>query len=410
MFYEQKDVILYQIMDCLVEEYGYSIIRFQGQKQDLWLTNTKNSTYPVIRLNPTSCTSLIFEQEYLDKVTMFLKQILHTKETILILNTNKESVDFEEHNFKQIVVSDYQLNDTLLSIFPKLQQVVKKVENNEKEIVRLNGNLRKYQMKRTRERNIKRMPKFTMGIIGVCIVVYLLTQMLALYLGGDSWSESLLIAGAYYKTFIVAAHEYWRFLTAGFHHLSLMHLLMNMFALYSLGSVVEKSFQKSEYVAILFGSIISGNLLTFVIGDNQIAAGISGGLYGLMASMIVIAIENKTFKIPQVRASLLRVVWINLLISLLPGISLTAHLGGLFAGAVLSFLFLKNAKWKFIKPHIAICFTLLVGSLGYFGWRNNTVKPLYPTIDNAVLKDLRKIRLNGYADYLFDHVRDLYGE
>lgn len=410
MSYERNDVILYQIMDCLVEDYGYSIIRFQGQKQDLWLTNKDNPKYPVIRLNPATSTSLIFEQDYLERVTMFMRRLLQSDEKILIINTNEASTEFEEHNFQQILFHDEKESSMLFATFPHLQYAVKKVDNNDSEIRRINQSLRNFQMKKTRANTVRQIPKFTLGIMGVCIAVFLLTQLLAMQLGGDAWTKALLIAGAYYKTFVVAAHEYWRFITAGFHHLSISHLLMNMLALYSLGSVVEKSFNKKQYVAILLVSIICGNLLVFVVENNQISAGISGGLYGLMASVIVIAIENQTFRIPQVRSSLLRVVWINLLISLLPGVSFTAHMGGFVAGAIMSFLFVKNAKWKFLKPHVAICFVILIGGLSFYGLNNNTVKPLYPTTDYQVIKDVRKLGLDGYANYLEKNVDRLYGE
>ena len=411
MRYERKDVILYQIMDCLVENYGYSIIRFQGQKKDLWLTNKDNPKYPVIRLNPTTSTSLIFEQDYLERVMIFMRRLLQADEQILIINTNEASIEFEENNFNQVLFHDEKEGSMLFMIFPQLQYAVKKVVDNEREIRRINQNLRNFQIKKSREYSIRHIPKFTLGIIGVCIMVYVFTYILSLTLGGtEAWSGALLIAGAYYKTFIVAAHEYWRFISAGFHHLNIPHLLMNMFALYSLGSVIEKSFNKRQYITILLTAIISGNLLTFVIANNQIGAGISGGLYGLMASMIVIAIENQTIRIPHVRSSLLRLVWINLLISLLPGVSLTAHIGGFVAGAIMSFLFVKNEKWKFLKPHVAIGFAILVSGLGYFGFNNNTVKPLYPTVDYMVIRDLRKLGLDGYANYLEKNINQLYGE
>ncbi|MDF9824087.1 rhomboid protease GluP [Breznakia sp. PF5-3] len=413
---QDKDVTLYQIMDCLVENYEYNIIRFSGQKKDLWLTNKDHKQYPIIRLNAVASSSMMFETEYLEKVKTFLNRFIESDRNVLIINTNKESAEFAENEFTQVLLNENTEDINLIETFPALKSAIHKVENKQEEIKRINKNLQNHQNKRLYEqqKEANKVPKFTGILIAVFIAIFFLTFGVSNYLGGwgsdNVWNDTLIICGAYYKTFIVAANEYWRLFTAGLLHMNISHLLMNMIALYTLGKVIEKVFTKAQYLIILIVSVIVGNIVTFVVMDNLMSVGVSGGLYGLMAAVIVIAFENRTIKIPQVRNSILRIVSINLLISLLPGISMTAHLGGFLAGAVLGFIFIKSDRWKAYKPHVTICFVIFLGCLGYLGYNNNSVEPLFPKTDYQVIKHLHNLGLDGYADYIEDRVVTLYEE
>jgi membrane associated rhomboid family serine protease len=73
---------------------------------------------------------------------------------------------------------------------------------------------------------------FAVGI--VCILIFAGIR----FLNFASEAEAAIFLGAYYKPFIIAG-EFWRFLTAGFVHIDLWHILMNMLALRNLGSLTK---------------------------------------------------------------------------------------------------------------------------------------------------------------------------
>lgn len=414
MSYQKDDLIFNQIVNCLVEKYEYNIIRFSEQKQDLWLTNKDHKQFPIIRISSISCSSSYFESEYLSKVRSFLETSFGEQPEILIINTNNDSEPFKESGFDQELVNDNIKSPRVMQTFPELESALIKVKDREKEIFNLQNNLRNVQNRKIlkQQKAARKVPKFTAGIMIFCVAMYLLVMAVANQLGGgdNAWNGALIITGAYYKTFVVALSEYWRLFTSGFLHFSIMHLLVNMLSLYYLGTMIEKIYTKWQYIIILIASIIVGNLFTLIIMDNTLAAGISGGLYGLMAACIVYTFESQTIKIPAVRSSIFRLIMINLFISLLPGIGFMAHLGGFVAGAFLGFIFIKSARWKVYKPHVTICFVILLVFLGYFGYQSKTVQPLFKDTDRSVVKDLKSFGLDSYADHVEKGLKKLYVE
>lgn len=130
--------------------------------------------------------------------------------------------------------------------------------------------------------------------------------------------------------------QYYRLLTSGFLHGSISHLLMNMFALYNLGSSIEGYLGSIRFAIYLLLSIIGGNLMVyFKEKRNVLTVGISGGLYGIMFIYFVLLWRLGYLSIPSIRMSVIRNVVINAVITFMPGISMYGHLGGAIAGIIL---------------------------------------------------------------------------
>ncbi|TDW26338.1 membrane associated rhomboid family serine protease [Breznakia blatticola] len=403
---ENRDVMLYQVMDCLVANYGYHIIRFQGQKKDLWLTNKDNPHFPIIRLTSKVSSSIVFEKDYLNRVKSFLGQFMFAKEMqseIIIINSNPESVNFQEENFSQITISYEPLPVRLDEAFPKLKEYVHPVENNDEAVAQINRNIEAFQMKKAKEAKRKSIPKFTLGIMAICILIYALQFILGQVLSnvpGNDWNSTLILCGAYYTNFISGAHEYWRFLTYGFLHADIIHLFVNMMSLYYLGNYLQRVYTRKQFLVILLASIIGGGLLTYIVSPTPLMVGISGGLYGLLGAYLLSIIENDMIRIPQIRNSVIQVVLINILISLMPGISLTGHLGGFIVGVGIAFLFSHARRYKPYKIHVAISMSIIVLVAAYFAIQPRNNVNVYYNTNQQVIKDLEYINLDGYANYL----------
>ncbi len=54
-------------------------------------------------------------------------------------------------------------------------------------------------------------------------------------------------------------HEYWRLLTSGFLHASLIHLALNMLSLWFVGRVLEPAVGRVNFLAIYFASLFAGS-------------------------------------------------------------------------------------------------------------------------------------------------------
>jgi membrane associated rhomboid family serine protease len=88
---------------------------------------------------------------------------------------------------------------------------------------------------------------------------------------------------------IVHRKEYIRLLSAGFLHADIMHLVLNMYVLYSFGPAILSAFGVGGFLMIYIGSIILGNLLSLLIYKNQSwysAIGASGGVAGVIFASV----------------------------------------------------------------------------------------------------------------------------
>jgi membrane associated rhomboid family serine protease len=139
----------------------------------------------------------------------------------------------------------------------------------------------------------------------------------------------------------VSTGQWWRLLTAGFLHGSILHLLFNVYILWVLGSQLESILGKTKFVLIYFVSLIGGSIASFLFSPfGTYSIGASGAIFGLMGAMLVVG-RKKRLDISQVAVLVVLNVVIGFVLS---GIDWRAHLGGLAAGALIAWVLL-NATW-----------------------------------------------------------------
>ncbi len=238
----------------------------------------------------------------------------------------------------------------------------------------------------------------TIIVLSLCVLVYCL-----MFLSGHTDSEGMILFGAYYKPFIITG-DWWRFVTCGFVHANILHLAMNMVSLYSLGTLSEKLYGSKNYAVILFGSIACGSAFVYAGQGNVLMVGLSAGLYGLMTYYIVLLIHRGAWKVPAGRNAIMRMVSINLLINLVPGVSWVAHLGGAAGGFLLGNLLLNKDK-----RDLPVTIVLVV-SLVFLCVHNSMIKDneMYLKSDYDVLKTMEKY-IPAYAERKAQKLDALYG-
>jgi rhomboid protease GluP len=127
--------------------------------------------------------------------------------------------------------------------------------------------------------------------------------------------------------------EPWRFVMAIFLHANLLHIGFNMWVLMDVGPVIEELYGSARYIFIYVVTGIGGYLLTSFF--NSAALGGSGALLGLIGVLLAMTMGHQTAGMRMLRSQLIRwLIYIGL-ISLLPGVSLLAHLGGFASGFLL---------------------------------------------------------------------------
>lgn len=145
---------------------------------------------------------------------------------------------------------------------------------------------------------------------------------------------------------LVLAGQYHRIISSGFLHAGIIHLAMNMLALYVLGIMIEEIFGKVKFSIIYIGALISGSIATIIFGSEYIiSVGASGAIFGLLGAAFAYGFIMRKRIGKAFMNSLLQAILINVFIGILvPGINNIAHLGGLLGGAVLGGIFLAFRK------------------------------------------------------------------
>ena len=132
--------------------------------------------------------------------------------------------------------------------------------------------------------------------------------------------------------------QWWRLITAGFLHGSILHILMNSWALFGLGSEVEQLYGTSRMIVFYFISTVSGFYLSSHTGHFSV--GSSAGIFGLIGAMFAFGITDKSHFGSLVKAQYTQwLIW-GILISVIPGlgVDLMAHVGGVAGGFVAAYL------------------------------------------------------------------------
>src|SRR5690625_6057765 len=82
----------------------------------------------------------------------------------------------------------------------------------------------------------------------------------------------------------------WTFLTSGFLHGGLLHLALNMYALWIVGQYLERSMGHARFAGVYFASLLAGHTAVYLFADPASDAwisgtvGASGGVFGLFAA------------------------------------------------------------------------------------------------------------------------------
>jgi membrane associated rhomboid family serine protease len=131
--------------------------------------------------------------------------------------------------------------------------------------------------------------------------------------------------------------DVWRIVSGAFLHASLFHLLLNMFALYILGTLIEPAIGTLRFVGIYFAALFAGSFGALLMSDsNIVTVGASGAIFGLMAAAFVIARHRG---IDQIASQIGLFLVLNLVFTFsVPGISIGGHIGGLVAGGLAALL------------------------------------------------------------------------
>ncbi len=402
-----------EIVRYFVKKYRYKIIKIVDDVQtnkdnpDYFLVNNTHKKYPLIRV---SIGHYPISEEEKIKIGFLNKQIgklINNSQDVLSVYTKEYNGESLEENTIFISDTDYNGKD-LNEFFPELKNTLKKVTDINQEIANITLDLNNFLTKKNKWfDNIDRIPYVTYIVTFLCILFYILANVFTKNF--NNFSEANIFFGAYYKIFIMAG-EYWRFLTVALTHANLLHLSMNIIALVNLGNILERLYGHLNFLIILIASIIGGSVMMYVLDRNVLAVGISGGVFGLLGSLIVYYIHSGMIKNPTIRSNIISVILINAAISFLPGIALFGHLGGFMFGILFGMLFTNNSSLRSLHKHTLFSIIILSTILVYFVIKvpTSTLSDIYIDSDIKVIENIKSIGLDKYAKHLTTKLIEIY--
>ncbi len=166
---------------------------------------------------------------------------------------------------------------------------------------------------------------------------------------------------------LVGDGEWWRLVTGGFLHAGIIHLAFNMYMLYILGTALERYAGSFRMIAIYLASVLGGSAGALVVdqitGRNSFTVGASGGVFGLMAALLVL---ERSKGVSLLGGGIGGVLAINLVFTFVfPGISIGGHLGGIVAGALTAFVLSGYGRGHLAYGKLTP--PVIIGLVGVFG-------------------------------------------
>lgn len=357
---------------------GYNPIVLHGAENEIWLENM-DSDYKIVRIvsnyihNDEQFKFDVFRTKQI--VKKIKKQTFSVKINTLSIYINlgenvTVSEDINNMSFVNIKdTKDLKKYDNVMKIFPDITNETNFKEEGMDLFIKLTQDINK---KNEKDNEIasdvfkSKKPYVTLGIIFINFVVFLLMYILG---NGSTDSNTLVKFGALYKPFVLNG-DYFRIVTTAFLHIGVIHLLVNNYSLYVLGSQMESFLGKFKFLFVYLVSAISGSLMSLIFTD-ALSAGASGAIFGLLGSMLYFGYNYRVFLGNVLKSQIIPLIILNLFIGfVLPGIDNAAHIGGLVGGVFATMAVgLKYKTSTFEKVNGIIILILYLVFLGFVVFR-----------------------------------------
>jgi rhomboid protease GluP len=197
-------------------------------------------------------------------------------------------------------------------------------------------------------------PEFTQGApmvtlyVAICSVVFVCIS----FAGGKLWlfsnppTSELLRWGLLHPLLVWS--EPWRLMSAVFVHLGVLHMLMNMSALVSLGVGIERSLGSVRFALVFLSTGVLGFVASTAwgywgLGALAPTAGASGGLFGLVGFEVGYLYRARD---PRWKQALTRAVIGAAILGFLMPVNNAAHAGGGLVGMLWGYWSYKETMWR----------------------------------------------------------------
>ena len=179
------------------------------------------------------------------------------------------------------------------------------------------------------------------------IALNLIGYLWEIYVGGPEMLSGgngqgmgrVLVDGALIPAAVLQYGQWWRIFTGAFLHGSLLHIGVNMMSLWFLGRFIEYAMGSWRMLLVYTVSLVAAGLGVVYFSSPMVpTVGASGAIFGLFGALFAIGFKLGKPGMDLVRANV-GILVVNLIITFtVPAISWQAHVAGLLAGFVVTFV------------------------------------------------------------------------
>jgi rhomboid protease GluP len=186
----------------------------------------------------------------------------------------------------------------------------------------------------------------TIVLIALNVLVFLMMVLQGVSVFNPT-ADSVLRWGADYGPLTLHG-QWWRMVVSTFLHFGLIHLLFNMFVLFSIGLFMESLAGRVPFVVLYLVCGLGGSAASLAWHPSIVSAGASGAIFGLYGALLGFLVRHRgsipAESLASLRKGALTFIGYNLLYGLRPGVDMAAHLGGLATGFMLGLFLIQSSS------------------------------------------------------------------
>jgi rhomboid protease GluP len=142
---------------------------------------------------------------------------------------------------------------------------------------------------------------------------------------------------------LTSSGQWWRLISSSFVHFGIVHVALNMWALYASGRTAERLFGTARFIALYLFAGIAASMTSLLWNPSVNSAGASGAIFGVFGGMLAF-VMNKRNEVPRSvmiehRNSTMGFAAYSLFYGMAhAGVDNAAHVGGLVSGLAMGYV------------------------------------------------------------------------